>query len=126
MRPADPVQGVRPAALIALRTHARRVLQSQNDGWPEAQRQEARQTLNRVYDRFVQAYGPINKTTLSTTADGTTIRRMPNLVTFRDDPDAMLVMALEQYDERTGLAEKAAIMHRIFPPIQSARSQLSS
>src|SRR5437763_13589776 len=36
---------------------------------------------------------------------------MPNLVTFRDDPDAMLVMALEQYDERTGLAEKAAIMH---------------
>jgi N12 class adenine-specific DNA methylase len=32
-------------------------------------------------------------------------------VTFRDDPDAMLVMALEQYDERTGLAEKAPIMH---------------
>ena len=36
---------------------------------------------------------------------------MPNLATFRDDPDAMLVMALEHYDERTGLAEKAAIMH---------------
>jgi N12 class adenine-specific DNA methylase len=52
-----------------------------------------------------------NKTILSTTMDGTTIRRMPNLVTFRDDPDAMLVMALEHYDERTGLAEKAAILH---------------
>ena len=103
--------GRRLAALIALRDHARRVLQSQNEGWPEAQRQEARRALNRVYDRFVQAYGPINKTTLSTTTDGTTIRRMPNLVTFRDDPDAMLVMALEHYDERTGLAEKAAILH---------------
>ncbi len=86
--------GRRLAALIALRDHARRVLQSQNDGWPEAQRQEARRALTRVYDRFVEAYGPINKTTLSTTTDGTTIRRMPNLVTFRDDPDAMLVTAL--------------------------------
>ena len=103
--------GRRLAALIALRDHARRVLHSQNEGWPEAQRQEARRALNRVYDRFVATYGPINKTTLSTTTDGTTIRRMPNLVTFRDDPDAMLVMALEHYDERTGLAEKAAIMH---------------
>ena len=54
----------------------------------EVQRQTARQALNRVYDRFVAAYGPINKTTLSTTMDGTTIRRMPNLVTFCDDPDA--------------------------------------
>jgi N12 class adenine-specific DNA methylase len=104
--------GRRLAALIALRDQARRVLRSQNEGWPEGQRQEARRALNRVYDRFVAAYGPINKTTLSTTTDGTTIRRMPNLVTFRDDPDAMLVMALEHYDERTGTAEKAAIMHR--------------
>src|SRR5262245_39082215 len=103
--------GRRLAALIALRDHARRVLHSQNEGWPEAQRHEARRALNCVYDRFVQTYGPINKTTLATTTDGTTIRRMPNLVMFRDDPDAMLVMALEHYDERTGLAEKAAIMH---------------
>jgi len=103
--------GRRLAALIALRDHARRVLQTQNEGWPEGQRHEARRALNRVYDCFVATYGPINKTTLSATTDGTTIRRMPNLVTFRDDPDAMLVMALEHYDERTGLAEKAAIMH---------------
>jgi N12 class adenine-specific DNA methylase len=103
--------GRRLAALIALRDAARRVLQSQNEGWPEAQRHEARRALNRVYDRFVAAYGPINKTTLSTTAEGTTIRRMPNLVTFRDDPDAMIVMALEHYDESTGTATKAAIMH---------------
>ena len=35
---------------------------------------------------------------------------MPNLVKFREDPDAMLVMALEDYDEVTGKAAKAAIM----------------
>jgi len=40
--------GRRLAALIALRDHARRVLHSQNEGWPEAQRQEARRTLTRV------------------------------------------------------------------------------
>ena len=35
---------------------------------------------------------------------------MPNLVKFREDPDAMLVMSLEDYDEVTGKAAKAAIM----------------
>ena len=57
-----------------------------------------------------QPYGPINKTTFSETADGSVIRRMPNLVKFREDPDAMLVMSLEDYDEVTGKAAKAAIM----------------
>ena len=57
-----------------------------------------------------RTYGPINKTTFGETADGTTIRRMPNLVKFREDPDAMLVMSLEDYDEVTGKAAKAAIM----------------
>ncbi len=56
------------------------------------------------------AYGPINKTTFSENSDGGVIRRMPNLVKFREDPDAMLVMALEDYDEVTGKAAKAAIM----------------
>ena len=100
--------GKRLAALIGLRDLARRVLQSQNEGWPEAHRNDARRELNRAYDRFVAAYGPINKTTFSETADGTVIRRMPNLVKFREDPDAMLVMALEEYDEVTGKAAKAA------------------
>jgi N12 class adenine-specific DNA methylase len=100
------------AALVALRDHARRVLQSQNEGWPEANRNDARQELNRAYDRFVATYGPINKTTFGETADGTAIRRMPNLVKFKEDPDAMLVMSLEDYDEVTGKATKAAIMAR--------------
>jgi N12 class adenine-specific DNA methylase len=35
---------------------------------------------------------------------------MPNVVKFREDPDAMLVLALEEYDEVTGKAAKAAIL----------------
>ena len=102
--------GKRIAGLIGLRDHARRVLQSQNEGWPDSARESTRRDLNRAYDRFVAAYGPVNKTTASETKDGTVIRRMPNVVKFREDPDAMLVMSLEEYDEATGKAEKAAIM----------------
>jgi SAM-dependent methyltransferase len=87
--------GKRLAALIILRDHTRRVLQSQNEGWSETHRQQARILLNRTYDRFVVSFGPINKTTIATSEDGTTIRRMPNLVKFKDDPDAMLVRSLE-------------------------------
>ena len=102
--------GRRLAALVGLRDHARRVLQSQNEAWPEPNRNDARRALNFAYDRFVSAYGPINKTTFSETKDGGVIRRMPNLVKFREDPDAMLVMALEDYDEVTGKAAKAPIL----------------
>ncbi len=118
--------GRRLAALIGLRDHARRVLQSQNEGWPAAHRDEARRELNRAYERFSTAYGLINKTTFGETGDGTLIRRMPNLVKFREDPDAMLVMSLEDYDEVTGKAAKAAIMQRDVvgktPPITHVRS----
>src|SRR5262249_23293878 len=107
-----PLTGRRLAALVDLRDRARRVLQSQNEGWPEANRDEARRELNWAYDRFVNTYGPINKTTFGETADGNVIRRMPNLVKFKEDPDAMLVMSLEDYDEVTGKAAKAAIMVR--------------
>ncbi|OWK45567.1 DEAD/DEAH box helicase family protein [Fimbriiglobus ruber] len=118
--------GRRLAALIVLRDRARRVLQSQNEGWPDATRGEARQELNRAYDRFVTAFGPINKTTFSRTADGSMVRRMPNLVKFREDPDAMLVMSLEEYDEVTGEARKAPILLRDVvgrtPPVTSVTS----
>lgn len=118
--------GRRLGHLIELRDKARRVLQSQNEGWPEHHRQEARTELNRAYDRFTAAYGPINKTTFSETKDGTVIRRMPNLALFREDPDAMLVMSLEDYDEITGKAEKTAIMQKDVvgkkPPVTSVTS----
>jgi len=118
--------GKRLAALVGMRDQARRVLQSQNEGWPEERRDEARRDLNRAYDRFAGTYGPINKTTFGETEDGNVIRRMPNLVKFREDPDAMLVMSLEDYDEVTGKAAKAAIMTKDVvgktPPITQVQS----
>jgi len=104
--------GRRLAALIGLRDCARRVLQSQNEGWPMEHRDEARRELNHTYDRFHRAYGPINKTSFSESRDGSVIRRRPNLVKFIEDPDAMLVMSLEDYDEVTEKAQKAAIMSK--------------
>ncbi|OWK35498.1 putative DNA methylase [Fimbriiglobus ruber] len=118
--------GRRMGALIGLRDLARRVLQSQNEGWPESARNDARRKLNQAYDAFKSAFGPINKTTISENKDGTQIRRMPNIVKFREDPDAMLVMALEEYDEQSGTAAKAPIMQRDVvgktPPITSVTS----
>src|SRR5207244_13512230 len=68
----------------------------------------------------------INKTTISETTGGGVIRRMPNLVKFREDPDAMLVMSLENYDEASGTAAKAAILKKDVvgrtPPVTSVRS----
>jgi N12 class adenine-specific DNA methylase len=126
LRADGTLTGKRLAALVALRDLARRVLQSQNEGWPEINRQEARRKLNWEYDRFASHYGPINKTTFGETADGSVIRRMPNLVKFKEDPDAMLVMSLEEYDEATGKATKAAIMTKDVvgktPPITSVAS----
>ncbi|MGL6076735.1 MAG: DEAD/DEAH box helicase family protein [Fimbriiglobus sp.] len=111
LRADGTMTGKRIAGLIRLRDCARRVLQSQNEGWPPDHREAARRDLNREYDRFTANYGPVNKTTISIT-DGGTIRRMPNLVKFREDPDAMLVMSLEEYDEETGNATKAPILRR--------------
>src|SRR5262249_29868404 len=73
---------------------------------------EARRELNWAWDNFHSKYGPINKTTFSETGDGSIIRRMPNIVKFREDPDAMLVLSLEDYSEETGKATKAAIFTR--------------
>src|SRR5262249_7646124 len=61
--PHGTMPGKRLAALVRLRAHARGVLQSQNEGWPESSRAAARRELNWAYDRFASAYGPINKTT---------------------------------------------------------------
>lgn len=101
--------GQRMAHLIRLRDATRHVLQVQNAGASLAVREDARGTLNAIYDAFVSTYKWINSTLLSTTKAGITVRRMPNLVTFRDDPEAVIVMSLEQYDEDTDVATKAAI-----------------
>ncbi len=110
LRAGEGKMSRRLAALIELRDRAREVLRSQNEGWPEDERRDARRRLNRAYDAFVPLYGPINKTTFSVNAQGNEVRRMPNLVRFREDPDAFLVMSLEEYDEATGKAAKSRIL----------------
>ena len=116
----------RLAALLHLRDVTRGVLQSQNDGWTVSEREAARLALNETYDAFIAKYGAVNRTTIHSKADGSVIRRMPNITLFRDDPDAMLVLALEEYDEETDTATKAAIMLRDVvghtPPITAAGS----
>ena len=99
--------GRRMGALIELRDKARYVLRSQNEGWPDSARSDARRALNAAYDRF--------KSTRMARSSKTTLLRdagrqhdppcMPSLAKFREDPDAMLVMGgLEEYDEATGEA----------------------
>lgn len=104
--------GQKLGALIDLRDGARAVLQTQKDNRDDDVKETARQRLRQSYAAFTARFGPINKTTLSERQDGTVTRRMPNLLRFRADPDVYLVMALEQYDERSGKATPAAIMHR--------------
>jgi N12 class adenine-specific DNA methylase/SAM-dependent methyltransferase len=103
------VVGKRVAALTRLRTQAREVLRRQMAGATASERAAARSFLKMQYALFVAQHGPINKTTLSANANGTLTRRVPNLAKFRDDPEAMLVAALEDYDEDTGTATCAAI-----------------
>lgn len=112
LKASGTMTGKRLAHLVRLRDEASRVLQSQNEGWPEEMREAARRSLNDAYDCFVAAYGLINKTTFSEAKDGTVITRMPNLAKFREDPDAMLVMALEECDPVSGTATKAPILSR--------------
>ena len=104
--------GQRMAALISIRDAARQVLWTQNEERPATERDDARFILNQRYDRFVSQWGPINRTNITTRADGGSVRRMPNIEKFRDDPDAYLVMALEKYDEKENKAEKMPIMLR--------------
>ena len=104
------VLGKRVAHLIRLRDQTREVLRVQREGAPVAEREAARTRLQQSYAAFVHAYGPVNRVSVSERADGTVQRRLPNLVTFRDDPDCPLVMALEDYHESSDTATPHAIL----------------
>jgi N12 class adenine-specific DNA methylase len=81
--------------LIQVRDAVRRCLRSQLDGTPDEDVLAAREDLNRVYDSFVVRLGPVSA--------------RANTSAFRGDPDLPLLLSLEQYDEQTGRATKAAI-----------------
>ncbi|MDQ2850161.1 MAG: methyltransferase domain-containing protein [Actinomycetota bacterium] len=75
-----------------------------------------RADLNSQYEAYVDRFGPVNKATVSVTSrldkSGQPIvsRRFPGAMrTFRSDPHRAVVCSLENYDERSGTATKAAI-----------------
>ncbi len=79
----------------------------------------ARHTLRVGYERYVRAYGPINRYTLRPTGrtndagEATFARIVPVAVRLlRADPFGPLVLALERFDDEDQTAQPAAIMHR--------------
>ncbi len=91
--PSQTRQRIR--GLIQVRSAVRECLRTQMDGSSEDAIVLARQQLNRVYDTFVERFGPISERANERAFDG--------------DPDLPLLFSLEQYDEQTKKAEKAAI-----------------
>jgi N12 class adenine-specific DNA methylase len=119
--------GRRVAHLIALRDLACDVLRQQRDGATHAVREAARAALRSSYDAFVGRYGPVNTLVISARADGTLVRRTPNLQLFKDlDPDAMRVMALEHYHERTGTAILADLFRQDVVAPEAPLTQVDS
>jgi len=103
--------------LIRVRDAVRRCLRSQLNGTPDEDVVAAREDLNRTYDRFVARHGPVSA--------------RANTSAFRGDPDLPLLLSLEQYDEETGRATKAAIFrertiqpHRAAPQVNTPQEAL--
>jgi N12 class adenine-specific DNA methylase len=94
----NATQRARIGGMIAIRDHARALLDAQLAGHADDKLVLLRSLLNSAYDRFVAKYGY-----LSTRA---------NALAFRRDPDYPLLLSLEYYDDDSGIAEKAAIFTR--------------
>ena len=143
--------------LIELRDIATSLIHAQLDGVPTLQRDQLRALLNRRYDAYVEAHGPINRFTMTEPTAVTPARHAEKVRTLerewrarngdetgpyrgpvpreqrdrwdaeawepaapqkrrghlaggvRLDPGWAMVSALEQFDERTQVARKAAI-----------------
>jgi len=107
--------------LIELRDIVRNLLNLQLTEATTEEKEEARRDLNDAYGSFVGHYGRINKAIrnkprIKKDAEGVEREvityRYPNLRYFSKDPESPLVTALEDYDLKTGLAEKTAIFDR--------------
>ena len=95
--------------MIKLREAVREVLRTQLDNRNEDEVADARRQLNVLYDHFVSRFGAINESA--------------NRRAFRGDPDCPLLCSLEEYDEDTKRATKAAIFReRTIQQPQPARA----
>lgn len=113
-------------ALIRLRDAAVGLLDAEADhGRDEESLAPLRARLNAAYDRYVAGYGPLNRATTTRgepdpeTGLATLSRRRPRMGGFRQDPDYVTVLALENYDDETRRAAKMAIFsQRVNQPAQ--------
>jgi N12 class adenine-specific DNA methylase len=81
--------------LIQVRDAVRSCLRAQIEAGAEEQIADARFQLNLAYDRFISRFGPINL--------------RGNQRAFDGDPDLPLLLSLENYNDETKVAAKAAI-----------------
>jgi hypothetical protein len=102
--------GKRLAALVGCATAPAACCNRRTKAGPRPTANEARRELNRAYDRFVARLRPDQQDDLR--RNRRRQRHPPHAQPgeIPEDPDAMLVMSLEDYDEVTGKAAKAAIM----------------
>ncbi len=92
------LDAMRVRGLMQIRDGVRVVFATQLDDAPESQISEARQHLNRVYDRFISRYGCISS--------------RENSRVFTGDPDYPLLLSLEHYDAEKQTATKTVIFER--------------
>ncbi|MDQ6840311.1 MAG: helicase, partial [Actinomycetota bacterium] len=89
------------------------VAMSDDEGW-----QASRVRLNELYDRYSRVYGPVGRYKETRTGrrddEGNEImaRRSPPMGGFGKDPGLAVVRALENFDDDTKTATKAAIFER--------------
>ncbi|MFF3958841.1 hypothetical protein ACFYY1_37400 [Streptomyces sp. NPDC001890] len=105
--------------LIALRDATLKLIEAEtNHDTPDEQLEPLRAEVNRLYDSYVRTHGPINRFNVvegqvdEETGEKTVSRRYPRLGGFRRDPDVVSVLALEDFDDETKTAHKAALLTR--------------
>jgi N12 class adenine-specific DNA methylase len=104
--------------LIALRDAVLHLLDAETDhAAPDTQLEPLRTEANRLYDSYVKAHGYLNRYTVTEgKPDENGVvqasRRRPSMGGFRRDPDVVTVLALEDFDDDTRTAAKAALLTR--------------
>ncbi len=84
--------------MLQVRDAVRDAFRTQLVDAPDGTITEARHHLNRTYDAFVSRFGPLSS--------------RENVKAFAGDPDQPLLLSLEEYDQETRRANKAAIFER--------------
>jgi len=84
----------RVKGMVQIRDQVHKLLRLQGERQPEVTISAERAQLRKLYDAFVKKYGPLNN--------------VKNVRLFAKDPDAYLLLGLEEYDEVTGKVESLA------------------